>query len=113
MARNLLAALLLFVALVLQVSVVNRLLFSWAPDLVLLTVAALATRRGPVPGAVIGFCGGLAYDLLPPPTTRWASTRWCCAPSATWRGVWESECRCSRWRRARWSRPACWRAWAS
>ncbi|TQS27542.1 rod shape-determining protein MreD [Microbispora sp. KK1-11] len=66
MARNLLAALLLFVALVLQVSVVNRLLLSWAPDLVLLTVAALATRRGPVPGAVIGFCGGLAYDLLPP-----------------------------------------------
>lgn len=45
---------------------VNRLLLSWAPDLVLVTVAALATRRGAVPGAVIGFCGGLAYDLLPP-----------------------------------------------
>ncbi|WP_327047086.1 rod shape-determining protein MreD [Microbispora sp. NBC_01189] len=66
MLRNVTAALLLFVALVLQVSLVNRLLFMWAPDLVLLTVAVLAAKRGPLPGAVIGFCGGLAYDLLPP-----------------------------------------------
>lgn len=66
MLRNLTAALLLFAALVLQVSVLNRLLFTWAPDLVLLTVAALATKRGALAGAVIGFSGGLAYDLLPP-----------------------------------------------
>ncbi|ETK32042.1 rod shape-determining protein MreD [Microbispora sp. ATCC PTA-5024] len=66
MLRNLTAALLLVAALVLQVSFANRLLGSFAPDLVLLTVAALAVLRGPVPGAVIGFFGGLGYDLLPP-----------------------------------------------
>ncbi|MEW9533305.1 rod shape-determining protein MreD [Microbispora sp. NPDC049125] len=66
MLRNLTAALLLLAALVLQVSLASRLLGVFAPDLVLLTVAALAAVRGPVPGAVIGFCGGLAYDLMPP-----------------------------------------------
>jgi rod shape-determining protein MreD len=66
MLRNLTAALLLLAVLVLQVSFFNRLLGSFAPDLVLLTVVSLAAIRGPASGAVIGFCGGLAYDLLPP-----------------------------------------------
>jgi rod shape-determining protein MreD len=66
MFRNLTATLLIIAALVLQVSLVNRLLGWFAPDLVLLVVVALAAIRGPLAGAVIGFCGGLAYDLLPP-----------------------------------------------
>ncbi|MBP2706712.1 rod shape-determining protein MreD [Microbispora sp. RL4-1S] len=66
MLRNLTAGLLLLLALVLQVSLLNRLLGSFAPDVVLLTVVALAATRGPAAGAVIGFCGGLAYDMLPP-----------------------------------------------
>lgn len=66
MFRNLTAALIIFTALVLQVSLVNRLLGAYAPDFVLLTVLTLAALRGPTAGAVIGFCGGLAYDLLPP-----------------------------------------------
>ncbi|GLV50899.1 hypothetical protein TBS_14700 [Thermobispora bispora] len=64
--RNLTAALLLFAALVLQVSVVNPLFGRFAPDLVILVVLSLAVFRDPVAGAVIGFFGGLAYDLLPP-----------------------------------------------
>ncbi|MCT9930996.1 rod shape-determining protein MreD [Planotetraspora sp. A-T 1434] len=66
MLRNLTAALLVFAALVIQAGFVNRLSPRIAPDLVLLVVLSLAALRGPLPGAVIGFCGGLAYDLLPP-----------------------------------------------
>ncbi|GLX00705.1 rod shape-determining protein MreD [Microtetraspora sp. NBRC 16547] len=66
MARNLLAALLLFVALVVQVTVLNRLPVKVVPDLVLLVVIVLAAMRGPLDGAVIGFCAGLAADILPP-----------------------------------------------
>ena len=47
-------------------TLVNRLLVSLAPDLALLVVIALAVARGPVDGAIIGFCVGLAADLLPP-----------------------------------------------
>ncbi|WP_067186323.1 rod shape-determining protein MreD [Microtetraspora niveoalba] len=66
MARNLLAAFLVFVALVVQVTVLNRLPVMVVPDLVLLVVIALAAIRGPLDGAVIGFCAGLAADILPP-----------------------------------------------
>ncbi|MFC0860714.1 rod shape-determining protein MreD [Sphaerimonospora cavernae] len=66
MLRNLTAALLIFAALVLQASLVNRLLGAYAPDFVLLIILTLAALRGPQAGAVIGFSGGLAYDLLPP-----------------------------------------------
>jgi rod shape-determining protein MreD len=66
MLRNVVAAALILAALVLQVSVVNQLSPRIGPDLVLLVVLILAAMRGAVPGAVIGFCGGLAYDLMPP-----------------------------------------------
>ncbi|GAA4582871.1 hypothetical protein GCM10023194_18690 [Planotetraspora phitsanulokensis] len=67
MVRNLVAAALIVAALVLQVGLVNRVSPRIGPDLVLLVVLSLAALRGgAVPGAVIGFCGGLAYDLLPP-----------------------------------------------
>jgi rod shape-determining protein MreD len=70
--RKALAALILvialFAAVVVQLTVVNRLPLpdGAAPDLVLLLVAAIAVFTGPVTGAVVGFAGGLALDIAPP-----------------------------------------------
>jgi rod shape-determining protein MreD len=65
--RMLLATTLVVVALVLQVSVLARLHLPGAvPDLMLLTVLALAMVYGHVSGAVIGFGAGLLADLAPP-----------------------------------------------
>ena len=70
--RKALAALILvialFAAVVVQLTVVNRLPLpdGAAPDLVLLLVAAIAVSTGPVTGAVVGFAGGLALDIAPP-----------------------------------------------
>ncbi|MFD7032331.1 rod shape-determining protein MreD [Streptomyces sp. NPDC059917] len=65
--RILLSTTLVVVALVVQVSVLGRLQLPGAvPDLVLLTVVALALVYGPVSGALIGFSAGLLTDLAPP-----------------------------------------------
>jgi rod shape-determining protein MreD len=67
--RRLLAApVLLAVAVVLQVTLVNRLPLPGdaGPDLTLLVVLALAVTGGPVPGMLAGFLGGLALDIAPP-----------------------------------------------
>ncbi|MET9698568.1 rod shape-determining protein MreD [Streptomyces sp. NPDC006529] len=65
--RILLSATLIVVALVVQVTVLGRLQLPGAvPDLVLLTVVALALVYGPVSGALIGFAAGLLADLAPP-----------------------------------------------
>jgi rod shape-determining protein MreD len=65
--RAILSAVLLAVALVLQLTVVNRLpLPGTGPDLVLLAVVALGLRGGPAAGALTGFCAGLGLDLAPP-----------------------------------------------
>ncbi|MER5306431.1 rod shape-determining protein MreD [Streptomyces sp. NPDC002773] len=65
--RILLSATLIVVALVVQVSVLARLQLPGAvPDLVLLTVIALALVYGHVSGALIGFSAGLLADLAPP-----------------------------------------------
>lgn len=65
--RILLSATLVVVALVIQVSVLGRLQLPGAvPDLVLLTVVALALVYGHVSGALIGFGAGLLADLAPP-----------------------------------------------
>ncbi|MEV4939112.1 rod shape-determining protein MreD [Streptomyces zaomyceticus] len=65
--RILLSATLIVVALVVQVSVLARLQLPGAvPDLVLLTVVALALVYGPVSGSLIGFTAGLVADLAPP-----------------------------------------------
>lgn len=61
------APLVLVAAILVQVMLVNRLpLPMGAPDVVLLTVIGLALTRGPLAGAVLGFCGGLLADLMPP-----------------------------------------------
>ncbi|KPI01011.1 MULTISPECIES: rod shape-determining protein MreD [unclassified Streptomyces] len=65
--RILLSATLVVVALVVQVSVLGRLQLPGAvPDLVLLTVVALALVYGHLSGAFIGFAAGLLADLAPP-----------------------------------------------
>ncbi|MEU2389763.1 rod shape-determining protein MreD [Streptomyces sp. NPDC007369] len=65
--RILLASTLILVALVVQVSVLGRLQLPGAvPDLVLLTVVALALVYGHVGGALVGFAAGLLADLAPP-----------------------------------------------
>ncbi len=68
MRRAALSALVLAIALVLQLTVVNRLPLpgGGAPDLVLLAVVALALCGGPELGMIAGFCGGLGLDLAPP-----------------------------------------------
>ncbi|GGV60040.1 MULTISPECIES: rod shape-determining protein MreD [Streptomyces] len=65
--RILLSTALVVVALVIQVSVLSRLHLPGAvPDLLLLTVLALAMVYGHVGGALIGFGAGLLADLAPP-----------------------------------------------
>jgi len=58
-----LAALLVFVAGLLQVTLFASFdLTSGAPDLLLVTLAAVAILRGPIVGAGAGFLGGLVVD---------------------------------------------------
>jgi rod shape-determining protein MreD len=54
-----------FVAALLQVVIVSSLVITGgAPDLLLVVVVALGLLRGSVPGAVLGFVGGLVVDLV-------------------------------------------------
>ncbi|MFI9273823.1 rod shape-determining protein MreD [Kitasatospora sp. NPDC052896] len=65
--RVLLAAVLVLLALVLQVSVLGRLQLPGAtPDLLLLVVVGLALVFGPSGGCLTGFAAGLLADLAPP-----------------------------------------------
>lgn len=68
MKQRLFAAIVVIVALVLQVIVVNRIPLPGGvvPDVVLLSVVALALVYGPLPGLVTGFCAGLVADVVPP-----------------------------------------------
>jgi len=70
MRRAAMSAALLLVAIVLQITVLDniRLPFGAAPDLVLVTVVALALTGGPLEGALSGFWAGLALDIAPPAT---------------------------------------------
>ena len=60
----------LFVAVAVQLTVVNRLPLPGgiAPDLVLLLVTAVAVSTNPMTGLLTGFAGGLALDIAPPAT---------------------------------------------
>jgi cell shape-determining protein MreD len=68
--RALAAPVLLLLAVVLQVSLVNRLPLPGhaSPNLVILVVVALAATTGPMTGVIAGFLGGLALDIAPPGT---------------------------------------------
>lgn len=65
--RFVLAALLITLSVVIQVTILARLPLPGAtPDLVLVVVAAWALRRGSIEGAIVGFAAGLVLDLAPP-----------------------------------------------
>jgi rod shape-determining protein MreD len=65
--QNVLAVVVVLTALLLQVSVLNRLpLPIGHPDLIVVVVIAFGLVGGPQRGAVIGFAAGLAADLIPP-----------------------------------------------
>ncbi len=68
MRRAALSVLLVAAAVVLQLTVVNRLPLpgGGAPDLVLLVVIAIGLCGGPAAGSLAGFCAGLSLDLAPP-----------------------------------------------
>jgi rod shape-determining protein MreD len=68
MRRILLATVAILAAVLIQVTVLNNVPFPGGagPDLVLVTVVALALATGPRDGAIIGFAAGLALDIAPP-----------------------------------------------
>ncbi len=74
--RGLVFALVLLVAVVLQVSFFGYFSFDGVvPNLALLIVVAAGLTRGPELAVALGFVGGLAADLLPPAehvAGRWA-----------------------------------------
>jgi rod shape-determining protein MreD len=66
--RALISFVVVSIAVVFQLTVVDRIAFPGGsgPDLVLLAVAALALASGPMTGALTGFWAGLALDVAPP-----------------------------------------------
>jgi rod shape-determining protein MreD len=65
--RIVLCVALLTTAIAMQLVVVSRLPFPGVgPDVVLVTVVALALTYGKTTGAVCGFCAGLGMDMAPP-----------------------------------------------
>jgi rod shape-determining protein MreD len=66
--RLLLSVLLVLAAIVIQLTVLDRLPLPGdvSPDLVLLVVVALALSSGPMAGMITGFLAGLALDIAPP-----------------------------------------------
>ena len=56
---------LVFVAAIVQVTVLGGARMLWAePDLLLVTIVCVALAAGPIPGAAAGFAGGLLVDVM-------------------------------------------------
>lgn len=67
MRRGLLSTAVALTALLLQANVINRLELPLGhPNLPLVCVVGLALAGGPTYGTVLGFCVGLAADVMPP-----------------------------------------------
>ncbi|MBA2740608.1 MAG: rod shape-determining protein MreD [Actinobacteria bacterium] len=59
------AAAVVFVAALFQAAIFSSFsIYAGTPDVLLVTVISLGLLRGSVPGAVLGFAGGLVVDLL-------------------------------------------------
>ena len=59
-----------FAAVIVELTLLSRLGLPGAtPDLVVVTVVALALAMGPTQGATAGFCAGILLDLAPPADT--------------------------------------------
>ena len=68
MIRGIISLAVVTVAVIVQITIVDRIAFpgGTGPDLVLIAVAALALASGPLTGSLTGFWGGLALDVAPP-----------------------------------------------
>jgi rod shape-determining protein MreD len=68
MVRGLISFAVVSVAVVVQLTIVDRIAFpgGTGPDVVLLAVAALGLAGGPLTGVLVGFWAGLALDVAPP-----------------------------------------------
>lgn len=65
--QSVLIALLMVTAVIVQLTLLSRLGLPGAtPDLVVVTVVAIALALGPTQGAVAGFAAGVLVDLAPP-----------------------------------------------
>jgi rod shape-determining protein MreD len=65
MSVTLRIALLVFVAAIVQVTVMGGTRLLWAePDLLLVTIVCIALAAGSIPGAAAGFAGGLLVDVM-------------------------------------------------
>lgn len=65
--RQILLGVLVLGAFILQLSVLPQFkLFGAQPNLILVIAVVVAVQDGPVPGAVVGFCGGLLMDMVSP-----------------------------------------------
>lgn len=57
----------IFIAVILELTLLSRLGLPGAtPDLVVVTIVALALAYGPLPGAIAGFSAGILLGLTPP-----------------------------------------------
>lgn len=57
----------IFIAVIVEVTLLSRLGLPGAtPDLVVVTIVALALAYGPLPGAIVGFSAGILMGLAPP-----------------------------------------------
>jgi len=57
----------IFIAVLVQLTLLSRLGFPGAtPDLIVVTIVALALAYGPLPGAIAGFSAGILLGLAPP-----------------------------------------------
>ncbi|MGI9136283.1 MAG: rod shape-determining protein MreD [Candidatus Nanopelagicales bacterium] len=57
----------IFIAVILELTLLSRLGLPGAtPDLVVVTIVALALAYGPLPGAIAGFSAGILMGLTPP-----------------------------------------------
>jgi rod shape-determining protein MreD len=68
--QALLIGFLVLVAVIVELTLLSRLGLPGAtPDLVVVTIVAIALAMGPTQGAVAGFLGGVLIDLAPPADT--------------------------------------------
>ena len=68
MVRGLISFVVAGIAVIVQLTIVDRIAFpgGTGPDVVLLAVAALGLASGPMIGVLVGFWAGLALDVAPP-----------------------------------------------
>lgn len=65
--REVFIGLTVVVAFILQIAVFPQFkLFGVQPDLILVVAVVVAVQEGPIPGAIVGFAGGMLQDIASP-----------------------------------------------